>query len=125
MLCIQWNVKDTALEKPYVWVTAMVLSRIFQSCPFLEVIKVIWHPNRELSCNSRGDGNPAPKSNHTASTLAPPTTPDWHLKVPPEHLDKPLITAYNESRAIRDVKRGQVSPSRNTCTFQTVFDPHF
>ena len=68
----------------------MVLSRIFQSGTFLEVMKVIWHPNRGLSCNSRGNGNPAPKSNHTASTLAPPTTPDWHLKVPPEHLDKPL-----------------------------------
>ena len=35
------------------------------------------------------------------------------------------LTAYDESRAIRDVKRGQVSPSRNTCTFQTVFDSHF
>ena len=35
------------------------------------------------------------------------------------------LTAYDESRATRDVKRGQVSPSRNTYTFQTVFDSHF
>ena len=35
------------------------------------------------------------------------------------------LTPYDESRAIRDVKRGQVSPSRNTYTFQTVFDSHF
>ena len=35
------------------------------------------------------------------------------------------LTGCDESRAIRDVKRGQVSPSRNTCTFQTVFDSHF
>ena len=69
----------------------MVLSRIFQSDTFLEVIKVIWHPNKDVSCNSKGNGNPTPKSNHTASALAPRTIPDWHLKVPVEHLDKPLI----------------------------------
>ena len=64
----------------YIYIlVCMVLSRIFQSGTFLKVIKVIWHPNRGLSCNSRGDGNPAPKSNHTASTLAPRTIPDWHL----------------------------------------------
>ena len=32
------------------------------------------------------------------------------------------LAAYDESRAIRDVKRGQVSPSRNTLTFQTIFE---
>ena len=56
-----------------------------------EVMKVIWHPNSGLSCNSRGDSKPGPKSNHTASTLAPRTIPGWHLLVPTEHLDKPLF----------------------------------
>ena len=60
-------------------VRTMGLSRISQSGTFLKVTKVIWHPNRGLSYNYKGDGNPAPKSNHTASTLAPRTTPDWHL----------------------------------------------
>ena len=32
------------------------------------------------------------------------------------------LTAYDESRAIRDVKRGEVSPSRNAGKFQTVFE---
>ena len=58
---------------------SMSLSRIFQSGTFLEVIKVIWHPNSGLSCNSRGDCNQGPKSNHTASTLPPRTIPGWHL----------------------------------------------
>ena len=85
----------TALKWPLCagdrYLETMVLSRIFESGTFLEVIKVIWHPNRGLSCNSRGDGNSAPKSNHTASTLVPRTIPYWHLKVPAEHLDKPCI----------------------------------
>ena len=72
----------------------MGLSRILQSGTFLEVIKVIWHPNIDLSCNSRGNSNPGPKSNHTASTLAPRTMPSWHLKVPTEHLDKPLMGCH-------------------------------
>ena len=58
----------------------MGLSRIFQSDTFLEVIEVMWHLNRGVSCNSRGDDNPPPKSNLTASTLAPRTIQDWHLK---------------------------------------------
>ena len=32
---------------------------------------------------------------------------------------------YDKSRTIRDVKRGQVYPSRNTCTFHTVLESHF
>ena len=41
--------------------------------------------------------------------------------------EKPVIwlTRYDESRAIRDVKRGHVPPSRNTSAFQTAFDSHF
>ena len=35
--------------------------------------------------------HPAPKSNHTASTLAPQPMTDRHLKVPAKHLDKPLF----------------------------------
>ena len=35
------------------------------------------------------------------------------------------LTAYDESGATRDIKRGHVSPSRNTCKFQTVFNSHF
>ena len=47
------------------------------------------------------------------------------LRIPPSKKHMICITAYDESRAIRDVKRGEVSPSRNTGTFQTVFDSHF
>ena len=47
------------------------------------------------------------------------------LKIPPSKKHMICITAYDESRAIRDVKRGEVSPSRNTGTFQTVFESHF
>ena len=50
---------------------------------------------------------------------------DHYLRIPPSKYHMIWLTAYDESRAIRDVKRGQVSPSRNTCTFQTVFDSHF
>ena len=48
-----------------------------------------------------------------------------YLRIPPSKKHMICITAYDESRAIRDVKRGEVSPSRNTGTFQTVFDSHF
>ena len=47
------------------------------------------------------------------------------LRIPPSKNHMIWVTAYGESRAITDVKRGQVSPSRNTYTFQTVFDSHF
>ena len=47
------------------------------------------------------------------------------LRIPPSKKHMICITAYDESRAIRDVKGGEVSPSRNTGTFQTVFDFHF
>ena len=47
------------------------------------------------------------------------------LRIPPSKKHMIWLTAYDESRAIRDVKRGEVSPSRNTGTFQTVFDSHF
>ena len=42
---------------------------------FFEGVKVIWHPNRGLSCNSRGVCTPEPKSN--------------------QHLDKPLFRSPN------------------------------
>ena len=47
------------------------------------------------------------------------------LRIPPSKKHMICITAYDESRAIRDVKRGEVSPSRNTGTFETAFDSHF
>ena len=47
------------------------------------------------------------------------------LRIPPSKKHMICITAYDKSRAIRDVKRGEVSPSRNTGTFQTAFDSHF
>ena len=47
------------------------------------------------------------------------------LRIPPSKKHMIWLIAYDESRAIRDVKRGEVSPSRNTGTFQTVFDSHF
>ena len=47
------------------------------------------------------------------------------LMIPPSNKHMIWLTAYDESRAIRDVKRGQVSPSGNTCTLQTVLDSHF
>ena len=40
--------------------------------------------------------NPAPKLNHSASTLAPQPMPGWHLKVPARHLDKPLVLSISE-----------------------------
>ena len=49
----------------------------------------------------------------------------WGLRIPPWKRLMIWLTEYDESRAIRDVKRGQASPSRNTYTFQTVFDSHF
>ena len=48
-----------------------------------------------------------------------------NLRIPPSTKHMICITAYDESRAIRDVKSGDVSPSRNTGTIQTVFDSHF
>ena len=47
-----------------------------------------------------------------------------HLRIPPSKNHMIWLTAYDESRAIRDVKHGEVSPSRNTGKFQTVFDSH-
>ena len=44
------------------------------------------------------------------------------LRIPPSKKHMICITAYDESRAIRDVKRGEVSPSRNTSTIQTVLN---
>ena len=48
-----------------------------------------------------------------------------YLRIPPSKKHMIWLTVYDERRAIRDVKRGEVSPSRNTGTFQTVFDSHF
>ena len=47
------------------------------------------------------------------------------LRIPPSKKQMIWLTAYDESRAIRDVKRGKVSQSRSTGTFQTVFDCHY
>ena len=45
------------------WDMNMSLFRIFQSGTFLKVIKVIWHPNRDLSHISMGGSNSTLKSN--------------------------------------------------------------
>ena len=36
------------------------------------------------------------------------------LRIPPAKNNMIWLTAYDESRAKRDVKRGDISPSRNT-----------
>ena len=75
---------------------------------YLKEVKYVRNPNRDLSKNflARISGqtpgiklsaNQAPKSDHAASTLAPQSMPDWHLKVPARHLDKPLHTGKDDS----------------------------
>ena len=65
---------------------------------YLMEVKFVQYPNRGLSRNFSArklattgiklSANPAPKSNYTASTLAPQPMPGWHPKVPVRHLDK-------------------------------------
>ena len=62
---------------------------------------------------------------HKYFTLVQKAVSFTFLRIPPSKNHMIWLTAYDESRAIRNVERGQVSPLRNTCIFQTVFDSHF